>query len=123
MLIEKAQEKAVIPLGNIVGNVGRQLHGESNLRSKAIGKAADIIAAAEGASITPGGQRAVRNVAAGLAAPAAAGLAGLGGVALGAIPGAVGVPGFVQDAAVDPEAYGSSNSVGARYKTSTMQYV
>ncbi len=119
VLFEKAQEKAVIPLGNIVGNVGRELHGESKLRSQAVGKAADIIAAAEGAALTPGGQRAVRNVATSLSVPGAAGLAGLGGVALGAIPGSIGVPGFQQGGQIDPESYGSSNSIGARYKTPT----
>jgi len=39
------------------------------------------------------------------------------------IPGALGVPGFVQQPALDPESYGSSNSLGARYKAPTMQYV
>jgi hypothetical protein len=63
-----------------------------------------------------------KATAAGLV-PAAALTAGLGGVALGAIPGAMGVPGFQQDGAVDPESYGSSNSPGARYKAPTMQYV
>ena len=55
--------------------------------------------------------------------PAAAGLAGLGGVAAGAIPGALGVPGFQQNMLIDPESYGSSNSAGARYKAPTLQYV
>jgi hypothetical protein len=50
--------------------------------------------------------------------PTAALTAGLGGVAAGAIPGAFGIPGFV-----DPESYGSSNSPGARYKQTTMNYI
>jgi hypothetical protein len=50
--------------------------------------------------------------------PTAALAAGLGGVAAGAIPGAFGMPGFV-----DPESYGSSNSPGARYKQTTVNYV
>jgi hypothetical protein len=58
-----------------------------------------------------------------VAVPTSALTAGLGGVALGAVPGAMGVPGFIQQPAVDPEAYGSSNSEGARYKAPTMQYV
>ena len=62
-----------------------------------------------------------RSIAAGLV-PASALTAGLGGVAAGAIPGAMGIPGFQQDS-VDPESYGSSNSMGARYKPPTMQYV
>tara|TARA_A100000171_G_C2048018_1_gene103771 strand:+ start:49 stop:648 length:600 start_codon:yes stop_codon:yes gene_type:complete len=44
--------------------------------------------------------------------------AGLGGAAAGKAIGAFGIPGFV-----DPEAYGSSNSPGARYKQSTVNYV
>ena len=67
-----------------------------------------------------------RNIQKGIAAvgvPASAALAGLGGVALGAIPGAMGMPGFQQQAPMDPESYGSSNSMGARYKQPTMQYV
>ena len=50
--------------------------------------------------------------------PAAALAAGLGGVAAGKVPGAFGIPGFV-----DPESYGSSNSPGARYKQTTMNYI
>ena len=67
-----------------------------------------------------------RNIQKGIAAatvPASALAAGLGGVALGAIPGSMGVPGFVQSGAVDPESYGSSNSPGARYKAPTLQYL
>lgn len=68
--------------------------------------------------------------AAAVGVPVGAALAGLGGVAAGAIPGALGVPGFTQQQAmqmqqnvVDPEEYGSSNSAGARYKAPTLQYV
>lgn len=68
-------------------------------------------------------QRGVGKAAALGLVPAAALTAGLGGVALGAIPGSLGVPGFVQDPSIDPESYGSSNSMGARYKEPTMQYV
>jgi hypothetical protein len=71
-------------------------------------------------NITPG---MVQKTAALGAVPMSAALAGLGGVAAGAIPGALGVPGFQQSTGVDPESYGSSNSVGARYKAPTMQYV
>jgi hypothetical protein len=70
--------------------------------------------------ITP---RTVGKVMAGGLVPGSAALAGLGGVALGAIPGAMGMPGFQQQAPMDPESYGSSNSMGARYKQPTMQYV
>ncbi len=57
-----------------------------------------------------------------ITAPSAAAAAGLGGIALGAIPESMGIPGFQQQT-VDPESYGSSNSAGARYKAPTMQYV
>ncbi|QDP62711.1 MAG: hypothetical protein Tp158DCM1229571_25 [Prokaryotic dsDNA virus sp.] len=56
-----------------------------------------------------------RGLAKGAAAamvPASALTAGLGGVAAGAVPGALGVPGFQQ--AIDPEMPGSSNTLGAR---------
>jgi hypothetical protein len=54
-----------------------------------------------------------------VAAPAAALTAGLGGVALGAIPGAMGVPGFQQGMAIDPEdPRVPSNTPGAMYSVS-----
>lgn len=62
-----------------------------------------------------------RGLAVGLV-PGAAAAAGLGGVALGAIPGSMGVPGFVQGGGIDPEHYESSNSPGAIHKLSTLQY-
>jgi hypothetical protein len=122
-LLEAIQEKAVVPVGNIVGNIGRNLPDTSTKRAAVVGKAADILAAAEGAAMNPAAQRTVGKLTAGLGVPAAALTAGLGGVALGAIPGSLGVPGFQQETAVDPEAYGSSNSMGARYKAPTMQYM
>ena len=69
-----------------------------------------------------------RQISKGLAAgmvPASAAAAGLGGVALGAVPGALGMPGFQQG--IDPEAYSSSNMPGARMPgarqpISTLQY-
>jgi len=95
---------------------------EGGLRQKALLELADV---AGGAGSIPEATAATtrvlgRNVALGLV-PASAAAAGLGGVALGAIPGAMGLPGF-QQAVVDPESYGSSNSMGARYKAPTMQY-
>ena len=54
-----------------------------------------------------------------IAAPGAALAAGLGGVALGAIPGSLGVPGFQQRMAIDPEdPRVSSNTPGAKYSVS-----
>jgi len=51
--------------------------------------------------------------AAAAAVPLSAGLAGLGGIALGGAIGEMGTPGFQQGIA-DPEAYQSSNMPGAR---------
>lgn len=71
--------------------------------------------------ITP---RAIGKTVAAGAVPASALAAGLGGVALGAIPGSMGVPGFQQSVIADPEnPMISSNSPGAQYKTPTMRYV
>lgn len=66
--------------------------------------------------------RSYGKVAAAGLVPAAALTAGLGGVALGAIPGAMGVPGFQQGGAIDPESpYVSQNPRGLGM--TTMQYV
>ena len=62
-----------------------------------------------------------RNIGKGVAAvtvPVAGLAAGLGGIAAGKAVGAFSIPGFV-----DPESYGSSNSPGARYKQTTVNYV
>jgi hypothetical protein len=48
--------------------------------------------------------------------------AGLGGVALGGAIGATGMPGFQQQGIIDPEAYQSSNMIGARQSIPTLQY-
>jgi hypothetical protein len=62
-----------------------------------------------------------------IAAPAGALAAGLGGVALGAIPGSLGVPGFQPQQYMDPEQYGSSNTTGALATTdgsmTTLRYM
>jgi hypothetical protein len=62
-----------------------------------------------------------------IAAPAGALAAGLGGVALGAVPGAMGIPGFQQQQYMDPEQYGSSNTTGALATTdgsmTTLRYM
>jgi hypothetical protein len=59
--------------------------------------------------------RGAGKVAAAGLVPAAALTAGLGGVALGAIPGSMGLPGFGQGGAIDPESPGSSNTASAKY--------
>jgi hypothetical protein len=55
--------------------------------------------------------------------PASALTAGLGGVALGAIPGSMGIPGFQQNVITDPEYPGSSNTSMARASTPTLRYL
>ena len=95
----------------------------------------------EGAALGGLGKQA-RDVQAGLQRAAQ----GIGNIPLGAVegltnialPGAIGLAGATSGAAalsglgqafmpqqeiVDPESYGSSNSMGARYKPPTMQYV
>lgn len=117
-LAEMAQE-AIVPVGRAVRGAMKNVPAGGN-RAAVLGKTreglANLYTAAQG--ITPG---MVNKAAAAGAVPLAAGLAGLGGVAAGAIPGALGVPGFTQG--VDPESYGSSNSEGARYKVPTTQYM
>jgi hypothetical protein len=63
-----------------------------------------------------------KALAAGLV-PVSAGIAGLGGVALGAIPGSMGIPGFQQNVITDPEYPGSSNTSMARASTPTLRYL
>ena len=93
--------------------------------SETVGKLGDTLADKEGIESKVKNllenQKAARALGIGTAAvtvPSAALAAGLGGVAAGQIPGAFGIPGFV-----DPESYGSSNSPGARYKQTTVNYV
>lgn len=93
---------------------------DEGLRARALQGAANITVDALTAATDP---RGLGKIAAAGLVPASALAAGFGGVAAGAIPGALGVPGFVQQPAIDPESYGSSNSMGARYKAPTMQYV
>jgi hypothetical protein len=96
---------------------------EGGLRQKALLELADV---AGGAGSIPEATAATtrvlgRNMALGMV-PASALTAGLGGVALGAIPGAMGLPGFQQGGAIDPESpYVSQNPRGLG--TTTMQYV
>lgn len=91
---------------------------QEGLRAKLVEGAANTTANVLSAATD---KRGLGKLAAAGLVPAAALTAGLGGVALGAIPGAAGVPGFQQGGAIDPESYGSSNlrSLG----TPTMQYV
>jgi hypothetical protein len=131
-----AAQKQTTKLGNKLGDVARDLP-EKGLRRGAANVAADVVDAVDtrlfgnpvagmSAALPFPTQNVQRNISGGLAAglvPAGGAIAGLGGVALGAIPASMGVPGFQQSGPVDPESYGSSNSAGARYKTPTMQYM
>ena len=117
-IAQQAQEKAITPMANVVGNIGANVPKESKFRNKAVGQIADVLAAAEQATVGPRAERTTGKITAGLGVPAGAGLAGLGGIALGAIPSSMGIPGFT-DQRIDPESYGSSNSPGARYKQTT----
>ena len=70
--------------------------------------------------ITP---RNMKKVLAAGTVPATALTAGLGGVALGAIPASMGVPGFQQNTIPDPERAASSNTPMARSYTPTLKYL
>ena len=130
-----AAQKKLTSLGNKVGDVARDLP-EQGLRRGAANIAADVIDAADtrifgnpdagiSAALPFPTKNVQRNVGAGRAAglaPAAAGFAGLGGLAAGAIPGALGVPGFQQNQVIDPESpYVTSNTPGARLGVSPSQ--
>jgi len=119
--LTEATRSAIVPVGKAVAEAARKAP-EGSKRMQALEGGANVLRSLyQGAGqITPG---MVQKSAAVGAVPLAAGLAGLGGVAAGAIPSAVGVPGFQAQMPLDPESYGSSNSPGARYKASTMQYM
>jgi len=126
--IAEGLQGAIVPVGKAVRSAMESVP-EGGRRAAALGGMRNVLADAyrSAGNISPG---LVQKTAAASAVPAATALAGLGGVAAGAIPGALGVPGFTQQQAmqmqqnvVDPEEYGSSNSAGARYKAPTLQYV
>ena len=96
-----------IPPDRQEGLRAKALQGVANTTANVLARATD--------------QRGLGKIAAAGLVPAAALTAGLGGVALGAIPGSMGVPGFQQGGAVDPEAYTSQNPRGLGM--TTMQYV
>lgn len=117
--IGEAMQSAIVPAGKALSAAIESVP-PGGKRAEALGKMRDVL---RGAYVAAGNVPAstVQKTAATLAVPGAASLAGLGGMAAGAVPGALGIPGFT--GAVDPESYGSSNSEGARYKTPTMQYM
>lgn len=126
-LVASAQ-KQLTGLGNRIGDYARDLP-EKSLRRQAANAAADVVSGVDtrifgdplkgvSAAIpfpTRGAQGKIAKGISAVAAPAASVAAGLGGVALGAIPGSIGVPGFQQGMAIDPEAPGSSNTASAKY--------
>jgi len=127
-LLSKAGEKVVAPT---LLNYGRNRRGSNKVPKKAfmgeraerLGKALQATAGTGTAELQEilADPSVARNFGIGAAAvtvPASALAAGLGGVAAGKAVGAFGMPGFV-----DPESYGSSNSPGARYKQSTVNYM
>ena len=131
-----AAQKQVTNLGNKVGDVARNLP-EKGLRRGAANVAADAVSALDtrlfgdpnagiSAALPFPTQNVQRGLGKALAAglvPASAGIAGLGGVALGAIPGSMGIPGFQQNVITDPEYPGSSNTSMARASTPTLRYL
>ncbi len=121
VLTEMAQS-AIAPVGKAVRKAKQELPAESKNRAAILGQAREGLAGLYSAAgrITPG---MVQKTAAVGAVPLAAGLAGLGGVAAGAVPASLGIPGFQAQMPINPEGYGSSNSPGAQYKAPTTQYV
>jgi hypothetical protein len=106
-------------LGGLEDRLARASYGAKNdLVSDALLNAASATGAVAN-QVTP---RNIGKVMAAGAVPASAGLAGLGGVALGGAIGATGMPGFQQQGIVDPEAYQSSNMPSARQSIPTLQY-
>ena len=90
------------------------------LRAKAVEGVANLTADVLTGATDPRGLG--KLMSAGLV-PATALTAGLGGVALGAIPASMGVPGFQQNTIPDPELAASSNTPMARSYTPTLRYL
>jgi hypothetical protein len=112
-------QKSQNALGGLQDRLSRASYGVKN------DLVSDALLDLSGAAGTVADQVTPRNLGKVLAAgaiPAAAGLAGLGGVALGGAIGATGMPGFQQQGIIDPEAYQSSNMIGARQSIPTLQY-
>jgi hypothetical protein len=120
-LIQRAQ-KAVTGAGNAIGDYGRNLPDESVIRKGLTGIASDAVSAVNNrifgipgqmnAAIPFPSQGSQRDIGKALAAglvPAAGAAAGLGGLAAGQGVTAVG-----QMLGIDPEAPGSSNTMGSR---------
>jgi uncharacterized coiled-coil protein SlyX len=117
-MLQAVQNRVINPLSEAVLTAQTKLTDNSTLRKDILNTLANKLSDAQRTTPTPEIQRFIGKGVAGLGVPLSASIAGLGGVALGAIPGAMNIPGFQQQT-VDPESYGSSNSLGARYKQTT----
>jgi len=107
---------------NVLGNVEDRLSGASyGAKNDLVSDALMNLSGATGAVANQVTPRNIGKAVAAGAVPAAAGLAGLGGIALGGAIGEAGVPGFQQGIS-DPEAYQSSNMPSARQSIPTLQY-
>jgi hypothetical protein len=117
-MIAEGIQSAIVPVGRATRKAAKEMPAGGK-RAAALGQARNVLANAYEAA---GGidRGLVQKAAAAGAVPAAAALAGLGGVAAGAIPSAMGVPGFQAQMPINPEGYGSSNS-SSIYPT-TLQY-
>jgi hypothetical protein len=120
VLGEMAQS-AISPVGQVARSVAEQLPEGSKRRAAMVGTRNTLADLYRSAGNIPAS--AVQATAAGGAVPLAAGIAGLGGVALGSIPGSMGIPGFQQNVITDPEYPGSSNTSMARASTPTLRYL
>jgi hypothetical protein len=126
-IAQAVQERAIMPAGIAIADyaAGARPGGiRQQVGNQAVNKLLEAGVALENPNYG------LKTAAAAFGVPTATALAGLGGVAAGAVPGSLGVPGFqqqqvmqMQDNVVDPEEYGSSNSAGARYKAPTLQYL
>lgn len=114
-------QSAISPVGQVARSVAEQLPEGSKRRAAMTGTRNTLADLYRSAGNIPAST--VQAAAVGGAVPLAAGIAGLGGVALGAIPGAMGVPGFQQNVITDPEYPGSSNTYMARTSTPTLRYL
>lgn len=126
-IAQAVQERAIMPAGVAIADYAAAAR-PGGIRQQVGNQAVNKLLEAGVALENP--NYGLKTAAAAAGVPTATALAGLGGVAAGAIPGAFGMPGFTQQQAmqmqenvVDPEEYGSSNSAGARYKAPTLQYV
>ena len=122
-LLSRFQDKALIPLSEKMEEVYFSIPRKSSIRSGLMQAAMSPVEGIANVVLDPSQQRMMGKAAAGLGVPAGAMLAGLGGIAAGAIPGSMGVPGFQQNVITDPEYPGSSNTFMARASTPTLRYL